>query len=780
VAEPPYRDGPPRPHPSDEPHPLGQALVELGLVNERQLAQLLAETDEQNRLGKLIVDRGIVTEDRLIAQLSKHLGIETIEPESTPVHDRVLKLVPAELARKHRIIPIARRKEKGQESLFLATAEPFDPDVEQALNELIPGVSLKYFLASEAEISAGLSRHYGRGNSNGSAKVRVGGSAAVEVAPAAPMDMSESETQVAPERIGKYDLLERIGVDATAELFLTDQSTSDGRRLVLRRPLPKVPKNEKTRKKFFGDAEKCIGLKHLNIVEVHEVASRGMQWYVVQEHVDGVDLARLFQKARKLKVRMPERAALFVASKVVDGIDYAYSTRDESGQPLKLLHHGLSPASVLVSEEGHVKVHGFGLEDAAVAQRSHHAAPEQIEGGNVDERTIVFRAGLIVYELLAGSPLFEERASPEAMEKVLSGVSKTFRQHCPDASPELEKVLVKMLAVDRGQRPTMREVGETLDGVLGGDVNQRAPTELGRYVRGVLGNPEDSRDFPRAREDSLVPAPLRDAGEKVEKLVAPGIKKSGETMANGLERFGAWFAAAPRSQQLATILIPIAIILGTAIGVVTRTGKTAPPPVPIEVDTGHDEAVAAIEPPLPDEAPTEVVQETGKGKEMLPGIYDVPAPEGSSYVAIEGAELRSTNEDDGEVLLWLDAGRIVEKIRPAGQRMMVMVPPKGPVGFIAGNALSTAKPLEVLGKEMGFKACKVDARRSLDDCLVKGKEQTDTCNVRCKEKASAGSRCLQACQAAFDRCARQCNDSKAVFDREQEKRAQQRPRKRKR
>jgi hypothetical protein len=135
-------------------------------------------------------------------------------------------------------------------------------------------------------------------------------------------------------------------------------------------------------------------------------------------------------------------------------------------------------------------------------------------------------------------------------------------------------------------------------------------------------------------------------------------------------------------------------------------------------------------------------------------------------VSIEGAELRATNEDDGEVLLWLESGKVVERIRPAGTRMMVMVPPRGPVGFINSQSLANMKPLEALGKEIGFRQCKVDARRTLDDCLVKGKEQTDSCVIRCnkhapeiKHTAPPGSRCFQACQAAFDRCARQCNDT---------------------
>jgi hypothetical protein len=766
---------------------LGDVLVELGVVEERELRRLLRETTPDRSLGKVVVDRGLLTEDRLLAILSKHLDLDTIRLDQTPIHDRVLGIVPKEIAQRFRVIPIARRKVDDVESLFVATADPFDKRAEAELGKLAPSAKIELVLAGEEDIARALAQHYGIQVPAAEARreVRVGGSAAAiermdSNAPTRaassppvptpimkdPLPVADTALVNAEERVGRFGLLERIGVDAVAEVFLTDQTTPDGRQLDLRRPLGTLAKNERTRARFFGDAEKCVGLRHLNLVEVHEVGLRGEVWYVAAEHVGGTDLARLLARARKAKVRLPERAGVHIVAKVVEALDYARTTRGPGGQPLGLLHRGLAPSFVSVSPMGQAKVFGFGLEDGALKGRSPYAAPEQLGEGKIDDRTIVFRAGLMLYELVTGVPLFEEGThTADDMERVVAGLGRSLRQHSPEAGPELEKVLTKALAVRGPARWTLSELADQLAGLDAKNDAHRSEAELARFADAVKdGAVEETKELPQLREDG-VSAKLEEAGKAFVEKAAPLGRKGGESLGRWLEGFGAWFDRAPLSQKLAATLIPIAIVVGTMIGVAI---DTPPPELAIEIDTGDGDVAAMDPPPV---APPEATEPQAPVVEILPGIPDVPAPKGMSYVASDGVELSATAEEDAEALLWLEAGHLVEHIRPIDDRMLVLASPKGPAGFVLTRHLTREKPLLALGKQIGFPACKVDAKRTLDDCLVFGKDHLEKCMARCREHAPSidhaappGSRCAQACGAAFEICGRQCNETKASYD----------------
>lgn len=796
---------------------LADVLVELGLVPKPELEGLLGELSGGRRLGKLIVERGLITEDRLVNMLSKHLGLETIDPARTPVHDRVLELIPRATAHQHRILPIARRKDGDDDCLFVATADPFDRAAEDAIQRLLPGVAVKYFLAGEDEMTAALEAHYGGETAESRDVVRVGGSVAQvgvkarmdsaeaptrgpsgtgpAASPASPMFAPDTDLVTTESRVGRYRLVDRIGVDANAEVYLTDQTAPDGHKVALRRPPAGLSKNERTRVRFFGDAEKCLGLRHPNILRVLEVVMRGDEWFVAQEHVEGRDLGRILARARRAKVRMPERVGLFAMAKVAEALDYAYGTRGEDGRPLELLHHGLTPRSVVVSQEGRVLVQGFGLDEAAVMGRSAYAAPEQVSGAGCDQRTVVFRLGLMIYEVLAGTPLLKEAkeaATPEELQKALTSLGRALRQHCPNAPPEVERLLVKALAPEpRGRFPTLRELAAATNALVGADRDQRMQGELARFYEAVHSDGEETNDLPSLREDRVGPR-LRESVERVEAMVdkaAPQVRRGGERVARLLERFGAWFAGAPASQKIAAVLVPVAVVAGTLIGIATRPDPTAKER-PVAVDTG--EVLEDVEePPLP-AAPLGAAaggaqSPKTKKKEILPGISDAPAPDGMAYVALEGAEVRVTSDEGAEPLLWLEAGTLVERLRGAGELELVLVPPNGPAGFMRREILVPEKPVFVLGKEVGFSGCRVDARRTLDDCLVTGKKQTDRCLADCREFAPdidhdtpPRSRCAQACGAAFERCAKACNDSKLAFEAEQQKKSQKKRRRRRR
>lgn len=151
--------------------PLGQLLVEMGFIDAAQLQSALeVQGRSGKRLGKILIDAGVISEDRLVHALSKQLGIEACDPIMTPVHERVLALVPPEMAFRHKVLPVARQREDGGECLYVATSDPLDKRALQAIRTVIPPTTrVRWMLAGETEMELALARHYrpGAGSERG-------------------------------------------------------------------------------------------------------------------------------------------------------------------------------------------------------------------------------------------------------------------------------------------------------------------------------------------------------------------------------------------------------------------------------------------------------------------------------------------------------------------------------------------------------------------------------------------------------------------------------------
>jgi type IV pilus assembly protein PilB len=106
---------------------LGELLVEVGLIDEFQLAAALGEKGRWgNRLGETLVQLGYVTEMALVRTLSRHYGIPGIHLEGKQIEPEVLSLLTLEVAEEYRCIPLFKKRVSGGEILYLGMAHPED------------------------------------------------------------------------------------------------------------------------------------------------------------------------------------------------------------------------------------------------------------------------------------------------------------------------------------------------------------------------------------------------------------------------------------------------------------------------------------------------------------------------------------------------------------------------------------------------------------------------------------------------------------------------------
>ncbi|MCD6498394.1 MAG: serine/threonine protein kinase [Deltaproteobacteria bacterium] len=282
--------------------------------------------------------------------------------------------------------------------------------------------------------------------------------------------MDQEQLQL-PAVLGRYLLLKLLARGGMGEVFLAKTGDVQGfeRLFVIKKILPSLARDEQFRSRFVEEAKIAIKLNHINIAHVFEVGMVGQDLFLALEYLEGRDVRRILSTCHRFGITIPQDLALFMAREMCNGIAYAHRRVDEEGTPLHLVHCDISPPNVLVSFEGEVKVIDFGVARSAIGAHESepvtgfgklgYMAPEQLlKGRTVDQRTDIYSAGVVLYEMLVGDRMLD--LDPEAdhrtnVRKIVLDPVQPPSQRVTGLDPRLDAVIAKAIAKnpdDRFQR----------------------------------------------------------------------------------------------------------------------------------------------------------------------------------------------------------------------------------------------------------------------------------------------------------------------------------------
>jgi len=229
-----------------------------------------------------------------------------------------------------------------------------------------------------------------------------------------------------PCKLGRYTLFERIGYGGMANIYLARHRTELGatRLCVIKEVLPELAHETRLSEMLVEEARLSSRLNHANVVKVEDLGRSEGSLYIAMEYVEGFDLRELLRRAALGKVPFPVAYSLLVMGDVLRGLDYAHRLKDEYGAPLGIVHRDVSPANVLVSFEGEVKLCDFGIAragaevdaDTAFQGKMGYMSPEQARGEALDARSDIFAVGIMLWELLAGRRLYKAKQGEALLE----------------------------------------------------------------------------------------------------------------------------------------------------------------------------------------------------------------------------------------------------------------------------------------------------------------------------------------------------------------------------
>ncbi len=258
--------------------------------------------------------------------------------------------------------------------------------------------------------------------------------------------------------IGKYKVLERLGVGGMAQVFLCEHRVM--RRRVAVKVLPAARAAEpQALERFYREARAVAAVDHPNLVRAFDIDQDEGLHFLVMEYVDGTNLHDLVAKFGPLA---PVRAAGYVRQAAV-GLQHAHE--------MGLVHRDIKPGNLLVDRSGTVKILDLGLArffrdtgdqltkkyDESVLGTADFLAPEQaIDSSAADIRADLYALGGTLYFLLTGRPPFPEGNAAQKLMAHQLREPTPLEALAPHAPAELVAVVKKLMrkgAHERYQTP---------------------------------------------------------------------------------------------------------------------------------------------------------------------------------------------------------------------------------------------------------------------------------------------------------------------------------------
>lgn len=212
-----------------------------------------------------------------------------------------------------------------------------------------------------------------------------------------------NQTGLSPEiaRIGRYDIINKLGAGGMGVVFLA-RDPHVGRNVALKL-LHDDFNTEELRKRFWREARAAGQLRHQNIVTIFDVQEYEGRLFIAMEYIPGQTLSDIIEH----RIPLPLARKLEIIEGLCAGLECAHKAG--------IVHRDIKPANVMLDDDGVVKILDFGIAKAvgpelgpmtqltmqhAVIGTIGYISPEHISGGPVNQRSDMFAAATVAYELL--------------------------------------------------------------------------------------------------------------------------------------------------------------------------------------------------------------------------------------------------------------------------------------------------------------------------------------------------------------------------------------------
>lgn len=265
-------------------------------------------------------------------------------------------------------------------------------------------------------------------------------------------------------------------------------------------------------KMFIAEAHLASRLNHANIVQIFDFDKHEDSYYLAMEYVNGPSLREFLRKIKEKNTFLPILMASEIAANIARGLHYAHN--------LHIVHRDVSPHNILLSFDGDIKLADFGIaktgsqltSPGVLKGKFAYMAPEQARGEAVDARTDIFSLGIVLWEALTRSRLFEYDSYINTLQALQENLIVQPSRFNPEVPEELDRIVLKALNRNAAERyQSAQEFERALVNFILNHARSADDTHLSHFLKAIYDNgptpqKESKENFTRTYTPSA-PAP---------------------------------------------------------------------------------------------------------------------------------------------------------------------------------------------------------------------------------------------------------------------------------
>lgn len=249
--------------------------------------------------------------------------------------------------------------------------------------------------------------------------------------------------------IGSYKIVASLGSGGMGEVFQAEHTLTQ--RIEAMKILAAGPTGTPDRdQRFLREIQLQARLNHPNIAVVHNAFWQDDHLIMIMELIQGDSLRSLLEHGK-----LPLTSALDYAGQALRALDYAHARG--------VVHRDISPANMIVTADGTLKLTDFGLakshadirltQTGAIVGSLYYTSPEQVQGNTpVDIRCDIYSMGALLFEMVTGTKLFNCDTPFSLMQAHVGQHPPRASAVAPGLPTTLDEILLKALEKDRDKR----------------------------------------------------------------------------------------------------------------------------------------------------------------------------------------------------------------------------------------------------------------------------------------------------------------------------------------
>ena len=257
----------------------------------------------------------------------------------------------------------------------------------------------------------------------------------------------------APEKIGKYVIINKVGKGSTGNVYLShdpyyrrdvaikvynieEDSDADRARVA--------------RKMFYNEAHMVGMLQHPNIMPIYDAGEENGKYYVVTEHIQGARTLAAYCRPDNL-LRIDD--VVEIIYKCAKALHYAHGRG--------VIHRDIKPSNVMLTIDNDVRIIDFGIAIVSdsevsriegIAGSPSYMSPEQVQSEELTPRSDLYSLGAVLYELLTGFRPFRADNLSKLLHQIVYATPPPIHTYRDDIPDELEEVVAMSMQKEPGKR----------------------------------------------------------------------------------------------------------------------------------------------------------------------------------------------------------------------------------------------------------------------------------------------------------------------------------------